>query len=224
MKRLMACLFILTLTLPTLFSCGMPRPKDPNGTAGTQPVIEYVQDGVDAAGEPVYKCVYNGVSYYNHGAPYCFFYTDLSRDALLRSDGVFDKYYGDTKENPFYISKISFKHSTSYFREDDDDYRSDIFCLEGTDIEAPLSAFFDFDRMEGPFSFSELSAASSYDRVLLLSAKDNPHLRCALTLYDAGGAWYVYDEDTDYLYRAPLSDEMVRLLKENGYIIYDFIP
>ncbi len=233
MKKRVAFLLLAFVLLLSLASCGVYE------TDTVKPLYTQDEDG----DIHVYAVMYNGVLY--RESPYQLVQADyepLSQFTPVAmptgSAHLFSRYaaatYVPTTESPLYLinhtdpyaynGTVSSWDIAFFFREDYDPM-SDVFRLEGTDFEAPLSFFVELDRIEGPADdFPQ--APGYYQEYVFLTSTTHDELSCELTVYDAGKEWRYRIQGLghwDVEYSAPLSEEAIALYKQYGIIKYEFI-
>ena len=117
-------------------------------------------------------------------------------------------YYSETSKNPLFIYTPASFHDL-YLRSDYD-YMTDIFNVNGTDMEIALASIISFDNKIDSFTISHESATK-----LRLISKTNSRIKCDLEIFKYNDSWYSV---AGQFYITELSSQIVQELKDNNVI------
>ncbi len=162
--------------------------------------------------------LYSGTKYYidEHEI---FSVTDIWRandegDVLLSWNGLrfgyIDCYYSYADDAPMFIYETRLGYT--YFREDYD-FNADVFVIEGTAIELPLSEIVSLEDE----TFDDPTPSPAKTTKITLVSKTHSRIEIIVSLYKSGESWYSCVGNWPY-YPMKLSEDIVQKLTDNNII------
>ena len=210
-KKSIVLIWIFSLIL-TLSSCGLYYRYSLDESKHNK--IDVVMEDGDTT-----SLIYKDTRYYFVGSTNFFsvmtyetedgYYLSFEDDTLLSWNGnryiwYIDEYYSYTDNNPLFI--YNSRLNWVYFRENYD-YKSDIFVIEGTDLEIVWNDM--FASAVEHVDFTPQKNVSIY-------SKQCPRIKTALELSFVDGQWFMRCSDSKEIWIP--SNEFLKFLSYNGTI------
>lgn len=210
-KKTIVLMWIFSLIL-TLSSCGLDYRYSLDESKHNK--IDVVMEDGDTT-----SLNYKDTRYYFAGSTNFFsvmtyetedgYYLSFEDDTLLSWNGnryiwYIDEYYSYTDNNPLFI--YNSRLNWVYFRENYD-YKSDIFVVEGTDLEIVWNDM--FDSAVEDVGFITQNNVSIY-------SKQCPRIKTSLELSLIDGQWFIRCSDSKEIWIP--SNEFLEILSDNGIL------
>ncbi len=122
--------------------------------------------------------------------------------------GYIDTYYSYSALSPDFIYETRLGYV--YFHKNYD-YMTDVFKVEGTDLNVSFSDFVDIENEARDALFGVKGTE------ITLISQTNTRIKCNIRLYKSGDLWYSYGGNYPFYVRE-LAPEIVQTLKTNGIL------